>query len=693
MSNGINGHSAARPRSEKESATKTPGAMLTPNSFEDAQILAAMDKLRELGVDRKYPLPQIIVCGSQSAGKSSVLESLVQVPFPRGEKTCTRYVTKVTILPAATIAVEVRIQPSLDRPPAEAATLVDFYRKDDSGDYAANLARFMDEAHRLIIPGPSRTTANRDQPMIAKDILLITVYGPDTRPLQVLDLPGLITFDQQAQGNERVIESMVTRYMAEKQSIILAVIKATEDLNNQQVLKLCKSCDPEGKRTLGIITRPDVAETAQRRNLIAVMQGRDKDFKFHHRWHILRNRSADEANVSQEARDNTEKTLLDGPLWNVIDRSCRGISELRERLRELLFGVAKRELPWLRRTFREKLGQLLDEFEALGGKELAPEQLAKAMQQCLSRLRDASRDHARAVYESDIRNSPYNSAVYLRSRVAKRSALFREKLFATGHAWTTLIRPEPQDPGSSDNYSRDPESGSPDDDDAELGPAEAKIRVPTSLQAEIDEVAQMLEQTQGQTLPGTFDPRRIANLYWRMSEGWDAIAREHVEQIYRCCRLYFRDITVVAFQRGPGPRSLGFSNAQEVAQRFVGPHIVPRLDKCRENALEELAKLDEDRRDAPINADRRFLDDWLSFREEREFIRAMKARHAQDAAAAGGIAGAGVAGGVQTPPADLDKTTYARRAGLHSQREWTEATAREYLRAMWSHYCVRLPSL
>ncbi|RYP48608.1 hypothetical protein DL768_005528 [Monosporascus sp. mg162] len=647
-----------------------PGAFLRPN-VEDSQILEAMDKLRDLKVDLQYDLPQIIVCGSQSAGKSSVLESIVGVPFPRSENTCTKYVTKVTIVPASSPSIQVRIRPSDDRPLGEIEDLEGFLRDDVSEDYATKLADFMSEANDLIFTG---TTKNA---MVTKDVLLITVSAPGNRPLQVLDLPGLIAFDQKDSGNDTTIETMVTEYMAMKQSMILAVIKANEDLNNQKILKLCKHYDQTGERTLGVITRPDVAEPAQLDSLIKVMEGKHEDFQFSHKWHVVRNRTSQELqdDISQAERDRREMAYLSQPPWDRVGKRCLGIVELRARLREMLFSVAKKELPSLCEKFRDKIGHLQEEFHALGGDEFEDKELESAFEWAITRLRNAARDHARGVYESDIGNSAYEGAVFLRARVADQSEVFRDRLVKDGHKWKTLVRPMPADP------------------DSDLGsvynPGVKSSSVPSppkeiygSLKSEIATTVQMLNQTRGTALPTFFDPKRIDILFWHMSEGWNTISKEHVENIYLCCKAYFENVTPIAFKRRSGSAGAGgFSDSKTVAERFVKPFIIPRLKECLVNALEELEKLEQDRLDFLINADKRFLKDRRSHRQGREFQRALRAYHELDLSL-----GTSRSSGIKTER--LDQTTYAQHAGLHTQQELAEDTAETYLDSMWSHYLI-----
>jgi hypothetical protein len=70
-------------------------AFSTPESLqtkEQADLLNTVDSLRSCGLDNVLSLPQLVVCGDQSSGKSSVLEAIAEIPFPRKENLCTRYV-------------------------------------------------------------------------------------------------------------------------------------------------------------------------------------------------------------------------------------------------------------------------------------------------------------------------------------------------------------------------------------------------------------------------------------------------------------------------------------------------------------------------------------------------------------------------------------------------------------------------
>jgi hypothetical protein len=78
----------------------------------DEKLLEKVDKLFASGVGEHIPLPQIVVVGDQSSGKSSVLEGLTSLPFPRDSGLCTRFATQITFRRAAAKTISVSIIPA-----------------------------------------------------------------------------------------------------------------------------------------------------------------------------------------------------------------------------------------------------------------------------------------------------------------------------------------------------------------------------------------------------------------------------------------------------------------------------------------------------------------------------------------------------------------------------------------------------
>ena len=66
-------------------------------SAEQNELMDAIDRLRPLSLQHELELPQLIVCGKQSSGKSSVLEAISHIPFPIGRETTTRFATELVL--------------------------------------------------------------------------------------------------------------------------------------------------------------------------------------------------------------------------------------------------------------------------------------------------------------------------------------------------------------------------------------------------------------------------------------------------------------------------------------------------------------------------------------------------------------------------------------------------------------------
>jgi hypothetical protein len=84
-------------------------------SADRSVLLDVIDQLRNLGVNAHVELPTILVCGDQSSGKSSVLEAICKLPFPKGDNVCTTFATELSIRRGPVASASVRIQPADSR--------------------------------------------------------------------------------------------------------------------------------------------------------------------------------------------------------------------------------------------------------------------------------------------------------------------------------------------------------------------------------------------------------------------------------------------------------------------------------------------------------------------------------------------------------------------------------------------------
>ncbi|XDG04757.1 hypothetical protein ABKA04_004372 [Annulohypoxylon sp. FPYF3050] len=325
-------------------------------------VLNKIDKLRELSVGAIIPLPQLIVVGDQSSGKSSVLESLTGFSFPRAAGLCTRYATQITCCREPQRSVDVSIIPRPDADETLKSRLLGFQRHITELDND-QLAEIFEEANETM--GLKMTQSGFDSEFdqgigaFSQDILKIEIGGPDQPHLTVIDVPGI--FRVATPGLTTESDVTMVRNMVKS---ILAVMPCNVDIATQEILKLAEAADPDGIRTMGVLTKPDLAmEHATQRAVIDLVQG--KRNRLNLGYCVVKNRSADDSHSSISDRLASEKAFFAGPPWTSVASRC-GIESLQIRLSELLMEISKRELPHVKAEVEDRLNLRKAELEAMG---------------------------------------------------------------------------------------------------------------------------------------------------------------------------------------------------------------------------------------------------------------------------------------------------------------------------------------
>jgi hypothetical protein len=136
-------------------------------SSEQRKLMDLVDQLRRTGLNTLMQLPQIVVCGDQSSGKSSTLEAITEIPFPRKENLCTRFATEISLRRGAEEVISCKINPDAGRSGEEISRLRGFVRTIQDFD---ELPYLIDEATEIMGLGPSKA--------FSKDVLCIEICGP-----------------------------------------------------------------------------------------------------------------------------------------------------------------------------------------------------------------------------------------------------------------------------------------------------------------------------------------------------------------------------------------------------------------------------------------------------------------------------------------------------------------------------------
>lgn len=251
-------------------------------------VLDAVDELRAVGVNNIIALPQIVACGDQSTGKSSLLEALTGIPFPRDTGLCTRFATQFILRRADKVSISVTIIPGPNRNDNERERLEDFGRGKTFDP--TKLGELIEEATQVMGLPPLTAKKPKVVRAFSHDVLSIAISGPDRPSLTLVDTPGLIKSKGKYQSLKdiKTIEALVKSYINQDSTILLAVLSATYQHELQQIPSMVtKKAAP---RTLGIITKPDGpgADTALEREYIELAQ--NEVLPLGHGWHVVKNR-------------------------------------------------------------------------------------------------------------------------------------------------------------------------------------------------------------------------------------------------------------------------------------------------------------------------------------------------------------------------------------------------------------------
>lgn len=218
-------------RTDQQAAKDDQMMLLTRKMIEIRSIL---QKVGQTGV---LQLPSIVVIGSQSSGKSSVLEAIVGHEFlPKGSNMVTRRPIELTLINTPDSPAEYGEFPALGL-----GRISDF----------TQIQRTLTDLN-LAVP---------EADCVSDDPIQLNIYSPTVPDLSLIDLPGYIQISAQDQPEElkSKIAALCDKYI-QPPNVILAISAADVDLANSTALRASRRVDPRGERTIGVITKMDLVD-------------------------------------------------------------------------------------------------------------------------------------------------------------------------------------------------------------------------------------------------------------------------------------------------------------------------------------------------------------------------------------------------------------------------------------------------
>ncbi|KIJ53715.1 hypothetical protein M422DRAFT_42801 [Sphaerobolus stellatus SS14] len=336
------------------------------------KLLDYINKLQTLGVSRDFDLPQIVVIGSQSAGKSSLIESISGITLPRSSGTCTRCPTECRLIQAPgeqwRCEVSIRFTTDDDGTPLLRQQTIGFgapiYDREEIEERirraqraALNPGRGMESPNYFL---SNESPPSKNMLDFTTNCISLEIRGPELTDLSFCDLPGLIASvsdDGREEDIEKVRE-LVSSYIAKESCIVLLTVACETDFETQGAYRLAKQYDPQGMRTIGVLTKPDRIPEGETGKWISLI--RNERSALAHGWFCVKQLSSAELEKKlsfEEARRLGEEFFKNRP-WSNLETTYQrqlGTAALTKSLSQHLLDLIAKRMPVLMEELQNAL--------------------------------------------------------------------------------------------------------------------------------------------------------------------------------------------------------------------------------------------------------------------------------------------------------------------------------------------------
>ncbi|SCM04194.1 dynamin-like protein, putative [Plasmodium chabaudi adami] len=312
------------------------------------KLISVIDELRDIGLQKYINLPRICVVGTQSSGKSSVLESIVGLDFlPRGEGIVTRRPIEFRL-----------IHIKEDSDIKHWATF-----EDDKNKKFTDFNEVREHINSLTDKMAGTNKGIIDEPII------LNIYSTGCPDLSLIDLPGItrvpLKNSDQTDDIERLTREMAFRYVKDPRTIILAVLPANADMSTSDALQIARKVDPKGLRTIGVITKIDLMD----KGVDASKMLLNDEINLRLGYTGVINRSSADIKqgktISQSLKDEL-KFFQNHPVYKKLPQSLYGTTSLTDKLTKVLLRHIKNFLPDIKIEINDRIRSINDKLFSLG---------------------------------------------------------------------------------------------------------------------------------------------------------------------------------------------------------------------------------------------------------------------------------------------------------------------------------------
>ncbi|PIL25641.1 transporter [Ganoderma sinense ZZ0214-1] len=344
------------------SATETFSISGTDFAKKLNELHALFNQLRAEGAHTDLDLPRIVVIGNQSAGKSSLVEALTGISVPRDAGTCTRTPMECRLTHSPdTWSCQISIRREYDENGKKLLDVkeVPFGQRLTKKEDVEPMLRRAQAAVLLGDASVSDLKASVKGDRFSRNVVCVDLAGPDLTNLSFVDLPGII---QNADDHVvKLLEDLVVSYISGN-SLILVTLTMSDDIQNQKAAHLARQVDPNGERTIGVLTKPDTIPSGsieKRKQWVDILLGKEHPTK--HGYFCTR--QPDDAErakrlSSADARAAEKRFFDEEETWSQL--SCRerlGTENLLKTMSDLLSQMMQKSFPKVLRDVAQQLKQ------------------------------------------------------------------------------------------------------------------------------------------------------------------------------------------------------------------------------------------------------------------------------------------------------------------------------------------------
>lgn len=358
--------------------------MTNPMGLLIERMNALSDILTQSNLSNTIDLPQIVVIGSQSSGKSSVIENIVGRDFlPRGTGIVTRRPLILQLI----------------------------YKKGEDHvkfNHTDKIFRDFDEVKDEILNETNRSIKSRHD--VSNVPITLKMYSENVMTLTLIDLPGLIKVPTNDQPKNIVgrVEEISKQYIVNKNAIIIAVSSATSDITNSDSLQLAKLVDQNYDRTIGILTKVDLMD--KETDVIDILAGKIVSLKLG--FIPVVNRGQKDIKSRKPivaALKDEENFFLSHPSYRKNCSYC-GTGYLRTKLTNILYEHIRKTIPELTDRINQMIMRTTAELDELGQFNLsAKETVLRIITEVCKKMNSSVYGQDSSQMQSMIINSPLNS--------------------------------------------------------------------------------------------------------------------------------------------------------------------------------------------------------------------------------------------------------------------------------------------